>query len=796
MSSADTSLETIESGLSKIEAISDSKVVIRQLQITDLSKAVETANKKLANWQQLNIYADQIQLDLGAVDAGYTLDMGDRSSLTIVARSIAFTGEGTFSITNMRAGHQASVRVLVQDYQATNPIVLVGGTGQKPATQMLSTKTISNSANLGASVSIHPFFTGTVAPVEWTVGSEFYWLLLQTFQSAFALSEANPTQAKSMFQWIADNTVAIKWEADSTGQMTMLGSQAVSMLQRLSRPTGVFYVPLLEGYSDVLKDQAQEASQYEATFNTFMTQVTDYKLAAQNARTLIGDDLLGSQIKYDQTLIKNAETKLSLAQADLRAKITRLTNLQIPLTQTESAFKEAVDEWKKQAEIKAYVELATFAIKLGSSIASEDYGALIEVPSKVIDMATEFDEIAEKGGLSGDTYTDLNSVNQLLKNIGTQSNQIVKYANTSNTVYNYAKNGDTAPSAPDTAKQPVIDGTQWQVLSKTWDNTLSLFNASSYNQSVADAATQLKTQIDILAIYGQAVTSAQLAIVNLQEQLSQLHLQQNFHAQQKALVDQYADQLEKDEKGFYETALLVRQRYMSVKRSFLLMLEDYNDAYRYWALRSPLETTELIGTVANSTISAMPTVATTIDKSATKALENFASESRPENIVFYYNLALSDADKTTLVNGDTLSFTLSYDDNALGLQYWDRARVSDVSINLVTTTGEGPHTLTMSVQDNGVYEDRFNQIPWSFTAEKVVPFPPTTNNIALADMQNIGLQTKGAIKNLSQDDSTLYQPSLCTTWSFQIRSTITPSDLANVSHVQLHFTGTAIGTAI
>lgn len=748
-------------------------VILQGFSETHLKELIQEAdtNENYKVWQHMFIYGDEVTLKVPV--AGFGIDMTERSSVTIVARKLtaALAGENSFQFMNRSSVNNPVVNLHVQEYSSKLPILFANispNTDSKaialpskahaPGNPALA---VSCGVTLGCNITTAPFIKNNTPPAEWSIGSPFYWMLVRTFQEAFCVSPTDPGKSRSMFTWIKNNTLNLGWNGDPQCEMQTIGNQAVSIALRLAQYAHANYVPKLDIqlYRKQIEDNADACRVVETQFNQFMMQSTSFRERQKSAQLLI--DGVDANIRINENLKKDALEKLKQAGAELQNNYGLFTRQQQekppgPMALAKKSMKEAIDKKKDEMEFEAFMGVLEAVGSMGSVFAGN-----AAAPVQAVSQVSKIAELLEQIKKIVETVEKINKIITLVDSVY----KMVETFDSDNKV------PGQDIEMPDTADTDVLTSTDWQVLRERWD---AVFTDSVLNDgTMGGPAKSYRAEGRVLIIYGQAITNSRITISNLQNRIIQLQMKIKTYDRQKEKIQAYIEAESELEGQYFEVALLLRQRYLDVKRQLLMEILDFNDAYHYWALAQPRYTDNMN---INDRIAEMADVAGKMDQAVNDALSGFKSQAVP--VICHISHTLTQEEKAALVSGKSVQIAVAPEDPAFN--GWGRVRVQYVQVlfegleDIPANMQNGGKNYHSVVQDSGVYNDRLNGKNWNFVTEEPLDRPYAAYVRALNDKEKSGRNSvvnanSDDIKNLALTfDGPYYLPAIFTTWSITL----------------------------
>lgn len=794
---------------------SNGVMAVRQWQIDDLEQLFREihADPALAPWTDLSIYADRVTLDTD----GFGVDMDGRRSLAIFARevTVADRSAGGMALFIQDTSINVHFDLRVETFRGSHPFstVVMGGQGRAlpPATDP---NVLAYSARCLLSDDLDVLDLGEAGGLEaLTLGSPFYWLLVRTFQEAFLAMYSAPETARSQFRWVAANA-GLPWAGDANGEMLGLSIQAAAMLARLDRPAHIHYVPRLNLTTELaaIERYAGDAAAIEASFDAYLAVDQGFAERKQTANLFMTD--VDKNAEIANQLIRTVDERLHSAEAQLAANLSRFKAQGSGLDETKQeppgpmamaqvALEEALERKKEDAVEKA--SLAVFTAVGSFAAAGADGGtSAVKAASDLSRMAKLVNQIKKITKLLSKVVKALKIVKQIVELIDKVKSDLNQPA--------------AAVQIPTSEESEGLTPTDWAVLKEHWD---AGFAPYIEDDILGEAMANYRAEGRILFLYGEAVSNSRQSIIDLETKRAQLAMQLRVYDAQRAKIKAYAEAGEEDHNLYREVSILLREQFFAVKRQLLLRVEDYVDAYRFWALREP---TALRSVSPDSSIGSLQRLISAAHADIESALKTFGREavvvchiSRDIRAELPTVLAWQKAEPGTMPSP---SFQIPIDLADPAFRGFDHLRILSVQVLFEgldaaeANLANGGRRYYVDVSDTGTYADRLTGRPdeadnWSFTAEDRLDFPYTAFVRPLEPHEasdedsvvNVDPTDASAFLTLqsTQDSSELggfYNPTPFTTWLLRLSDAEENRgiDWSRVTTVKLRLYGTAMAS--
>lgn len=358
--------------------------------------------------------------------------------------------------------------------------------------------------------------------------------------------------------------------------------------------------------------------------------------------------------------------------------------------------------------------------------------------------------------------------------------------------------GGTAGQVDLSAFQDAL--TDWDIFRVTVEGMLQPMEeqAAGENGSKAflDATIKYKTELNKLAIYGKAVVTSQIAVVQFGRETANLMLQKQISDNQRIRLESYIAQLSQDAAKDEELMQLLFERQLGIKRWLYLSLLNYKRAYRYWALQDSdvkFSITQLASEFERNK--------TQIDTDFQDALQRFKPRvpqtlNRAEVIIPAVNEGLyKDVIKNLIETGETRFRIYPEEEKFAG---FERVRLDRVRVWLEGVTASDQIPVRLSITNIGSFSDRLtvliNQDGQELEELQLFTFSGAISERTFAYQGVIGDANQIIVDgDVAQDMRVFYsQPTPFTEWIVKVPSD-RKFDLSPLTALRLEFSGTVIG---
>jgi len=747
---------------------------------------------------------------------------GSKQFVTIIARELNILNGQLIFITE-EPSERLKIHLYIQEFSGGAPSCVImssalaktGGTSfllranLNEPDRLAYNKTITFNRNQGDDAE---FITKTrTVPSIWNIGSTFYWLMVQTFQEAYLKMANEVDTAISMFRWIGINA-QLDWSGDTVNEMRSLGAQAAAMTNYLGRPARINYVPLLNLSTQIetIRNYLTDAQRIEAKYHQFITITQSYETRKSIANQFNGE--VEAQIQNTRNLITNARTQLQTVQEQYQINQKHFQHqssgldedkneLPGPMAIARNRLKEALERKREQA-----IKDAVFAV-IGAvaSLAEAAGGGAAAGPAAVGQLARVVEQI--------------NKVIELVEKI----NKVVETIESIMDLVEAIENDRDLPDAdfqiPNIEDSQQLQKSDWQALRERWD---SGFNPYISDDILGPAMSDYRAEGRILFIYGEALTESRQSIAALKNKISQLTMQIQVYNAQKRKIDEFVNLQQEDENLYKQVTFLLRQQYFRFKRCLLLQLQDYKDAFRYWALQAPRTTGyDLSRDMASVSISS-------ITQELNSAQQNL---NRQSAVICHISRDISEDAKDKSIGtvgqfqtwrehqfasdySPVFRIPLQLSDDAF--RGWDRIRIQGIEVlfeGLENIQSNLNKSYQVKIVNTGSYADRLTNngtsVYWNFTSQENLSLRYSTfvrnltqteklPNDSVVNMRPTAASSFLTLETAKESNPLggFYDPTVFTTWVITVvhagdNRTI---DWSGVTSIKLRLYATAMGS--
>lgn len=539
------------------------------------------------------------------------------------------------------------------------------------------------------------------------------------------------------------------------------------------------YGGVAEAYGPALKEFAN-------TFQQFVNREGEIEQRKRAARLILEEkaDAITFQALVMEQLtrnLNNATNAISRAETSLKSQGARVEA-------ADKAFQEGIKAWQRAQEFKAAWAIVGAAFSFASSVAPmfagnpkgvKDAGeAIAKVPEVAVTLKKRMEQLKK-------LIEVITRIVKLYKEIeaALQLPTSKRAADLMDQVRREAESGlADAPSA-----------------SAYWDQLwveVSTALAPAISNNVGGAG-EYRKQLEVMVIYGRALTAAQAAIPPIEQERARASLLAEIARRQHAAVNKEIETLQAGQSASALAAAALWLRHRSVQRAMFMALNDFDAAHRYWALkaervqRSPSRS---ITDLANDLLKVAD-----VRASFKRALASFNPSPQDFNRRRFTVPETAVAD--FLRDG---SFALRFTPDVGPVAGWGnigRVRVDEVAVWVIWNEGKRPENgdMEFTIRTDGDYYDQRVESgevkPFRFIGTRVnltFRYDPvlTDRNLEQAEVR----------AKVAEDFRAFYtEPTLFTEWQFSLPKgggALNLEDLQGaVSGIRLEFSGKFIKDA-
>jgi hypothetical protein len=735
------------------------------------------------------IYADVL-----AVPA-FTNWLLESTGLVIYARRVEIAGSAT---------------VLLDYQQSTTAQVVVF------ASEVVGTLTVSASKNLQEPPVLFSLTQANVAPgmtvscpqgvptaqvLQLAQGfgmqpaADMQLYLTNGFIFGSLLYDQQPALALAIFLWVKG------WAAQSP-QLEELFYRSTSLAALLNAQVnaaanGATFVPYLTAnvYTTLAEAFAADAAKYEADYQHLSTQkvFTDTEIAL--AKTMVANSQ--SEVAYVSALLQQANDNYTNAQAAATKAQRNFSTQQLAVTSVAANFQQiGIPDYEREQIIKAVVSLVTAVVTFGAGIAAMAMGDEAAAPAvaegavsgaeAVAQAASTGAELAKTASSLATTMAKLKKLVETLQKVYELAQAVKEVADNLSTATDQMQVVQAMQDTTDGADLSAADG--WAVYKLQVDNVLQ----DSVDKGISYAA-DYREALDILVIYGQSQSAAQLAVIKAGQQAAAIIFQLHYAQQKQANLQGLVDALQAGEAPALAMMQQFYQKYLDGKSSLFAALKSYQAAFFYWALQPSAVQPQIVDPVTDLNAGIQDITKLPLDQA--NALGRFdPPPQQMENIL----IEITDAGvlQQLQTTGQTTWVLPLENQEFAGL---NRVRITDVRIWL-EGTGLQPssNSVYLTITTAGNYLDRYQGINYQFNSK---PLTRSFKYMVATHGQNPDWQFADGTLGFVQIDGAVdkevayayFQPTPFSEWTISLLTNNPGLDYSRISKITMYFEGTAVG---
>ncbi|KYF80410.1 hypothetical protein BE17_05450 [Sorangium cellulosum] len=770
--------------LPDVDALYDKTHVVRKARIANLKEELQRLGAS-RDWDELTLYADEVVLDLTGVKT-FGFDLTDRSRFSLLARKMTILGDGHFVLLTATPGKDTVAEIAVQEFVG-RPIGFATAGGKKNIS-IPEKRPAEGPVRIEARVELDSSVVSESLDrkrLGWKTGSEFYWSMVSAFQYGFARIDTDRDEARRTFLWVYQNTRVPSWWADANLEMLSMATQSAAMVSRLSQTPPPWPVPIrdLRALKQSIDTRMGEAQKLEAQYEIYVNRKLDAEARRQAlARAIV--EAKAQEAEADRQ-ITAAEAELAKAERAYEQDFARVRNQNKTLLDRAADFEKGM----KKAEL---ILIAKAVGALGTSIAALGGGGDPRALTKIAEVAAEapgrLDRLIAAIKKIAEPIEKIARVAVVLKDAYKAVAQVKSAFDPGRELKTFQDKDDQGALA--------ITDTEWKVLREQFDATLRPFTSG---EEKVDGASEYLEAGRVLVIYGEALCATHVRVTKLRERVVNLTMKRKmFEVQQQRLAS-----YEKGDKlvgaVFQEAELLLRQRYLDMKRGLLFEFEDFSDAYRYWALREPtsrrLRLTSRVAEMAEIKVD----LQSMIDDGLT-ALFGV----KQQRVICHITYRLSHVERELLARGEPV--VISVRPTEPGLKGWARVRIEDVQRvaldDLSTAPGNAGKNFRCLLRNSGAFVDSWGGKRFEFVAPDsqehtqsriVEPLTEADKHDANTILTSEGGGTGGDLGQFT--NLPYYLPGLFTDWVLLLPRGLADNDsldLSTLESIKVRFAGWAM----
>lgn len=628
------------------------------------------------------------------------------------------------------------------------------------------------------------------------VGNHKELYLNNSYIFASLLYDQKPVLAVAMFLWVKG------WAAQSN-QLQELFYRSTSMATLLNSElnaqiNGARFVPYLTSgiYTNLANAFAKEAAKYESNYMTLSTQklLTEENIAT--AKTMVENSQ--DKIDYVNALLQQANENYNNAETAAKNAMKNFEKQQQAVNFVAVDFEKiGIPEYQRKVIISGMFDLVKTVVTFGGAIVSMAAGNATAAPAAATGAVNGAKAVADATSTGTEIANIADTLAKAMK-------KLKKLVGALQKVYNLAK------TVKDIADRMGSAEAEMGVVQKMKDTTdgadLSAASGWAVFQIQADKviegpvklgikyAKHYKEAMNILVVYGQALSAAQLAVIKAGQHVADLKFQLYYEEEKKAHMQHLVANLKVNEAPGLAMMQQFYQKYLNSKSSLFAALKLYQASYFYWALAESDVQPKIIDSVDRLSAGIQNITKIAMDK--VTALERFdPPPQKMENMIV--SICTSSALKTLKSKRES-SWIISLDNaEFLGLE---RVRLNDMRVWLEGTQfTDGNNAVFMTITNTGNYLDRYQGIDYQFNSKELV----RTFKYKVSD-SDINADWKfengswGAVQIDGEVDKEVsyayFRPTPFSEWKITLLTEDNPGvDFSEVTKITMYFAGSAIG---
>jgi hypothetical protein len=717
------------------------------------------------------------------------------SGLVIFARRIEVSGSATV-ILDYQQSNTAQVIVFASEMDGTLTVSASKNSTDEPA---LFSITQSNAAP-GISVNVN---SGTPVAQALSLNQGFGFQMADDMQLYLSnsfifgslLYDQNPALAVSIFLWVKG------WAAQSP-QLEELFYRSTSLATLLSAQVnaadnGAVFVPYLTSavYTNLANAFAADAAKYEADYMQLSTQklLTDENIAM--AKTMVANSQ--SEVTYVTALLQQANTNYDNAMAAATKAQINFNNQDIAVSGAKAKFQQiGIPDYQREQIIKAIFSLVSAVVTFGAGIAAMAMGDGAAAPAAAegaVNGVKAVAAAAETGAETAKVASELAKTMEKLKKLVEVMKKIFELAMA---VKDVAGNISSAKGKVSVI-QDMQDTTDGADLSAADGWAIYKIQADGVLKDPIDLgigyAAEYKEALDILVVYGQSLSAAQLAVIKASQQVAALTFQLHYAQEKQQNLQQLVDGLKAGEAPMLKMMQQFYQKYLDGKSLLFTALKNYQASYFYWALRQSSVQPQIVDPVTDLNAGIQDITKIAMDTS--NALNRFDPPPQPMgNIQF----TITDADvlaQLTATGKATWVLPLNHPDFA-GLE---RVRLSTIRVWLEGAVPGSNNSVYVNITTAGNYLDRYRNTNYQFNSKSLTR---SFKYMMAKQGQNPNWKFDNGALGFVQVDGSVdkevayayFQPTPFSEWSISLTENNPGLDYSKITKITMYFEGSSIGS--
>ncbi|ATE73740.1 hypothetical protein [Lysobacter capsici] len=478
-------------------------------------------------------------------------------------------------------------------------------------------------------------------------------------------------------------------------QTVALGCRAA---QELLRPVRFDpgQVPYLSAafYGELAKEHIPTLQAYAGTFARLSDRAYDLDARKKAARLVLGEK--DDQGAFQKLVAEQLAENFRIATANVTRAQNSIGPQSDQVKRAEAGFKAGLAAWEeaKKREMAMAIVGSVFSFVSGvASMFSGNASGAAGAAKAAADVASTAAKLAE-------IMSKLVQVGKAIEKIVRLCLDIVAATDKLDNAKSFADAmaAITRGSLSDDAKGAPSANAYWDQLWVEVETQL----APAIDQKI-DGANEYLKELKILVIYGRALTAAQIALPPLIQEMARAKLQAEIARRQHDAVLAEINALTAQKALSGQAMVVLWGNYRKVQRSMLVALQQFDAAYRYWALtdeRAPRDNLRGIADLAGD----LAEIAD-LKKMQGRALDSFRPPPQPFVQIKHIVAA---AAREALLKGERVAIALTPSNGPLsGWGRVSRARVGEIFVWVDWVEGKRPKSgaVEFTVRTSGVYDD-------------------------------------------------------------------------------------------
>ncbi|RNF82798.1 hypothetical protein [Montanilutibacter psychrotolerans] len=456
-------------------------------------------------------------------------------------------------------------------------------------------------------------------------------------------------------------------------------------------------VPYLSAsfYGDVARDHLPALQAYAGSYARLADRNVELGARKEAARRVLGEK--GDAGAFQKLVAAQLTENLRLATANVKRAQDAIEPQNKNVRRAEVAFKAGLDAWREAKEREAAWAIAgavfSFVAGVGSMFGGNGAGAA--------DAAKAAADVASTAAKLAEIMKKLVKVGQAIEKIVKMCLAIVAAADKIADAGKFANDlsAISRESMSDDAKGAPSAGAYWDQLWVEVETQL----APAIKEGIGGAVEYLK-ELKILVIYGRALTTAQAALPPLIQEIARSRLQTEIAARQHEAVAREIDALKQNEVMSAHAMMLLWGNYRAVQRSLLVVLSQFDAAWRYWALDDSAVARDNYRGIAD--LAEDLKAVGDLRKMQARALDSFKPAPQEYRRATY---VLTATERDAVLEGQRIGLRLTPDRSPLsGWGLASRVRVTEIHVWVEWAPGKRPSrgAIEFTVRTSGAYDDR------------------------------------------------------------------------------------------